>query len=100
MQGYGSVVVNGQLVPTRTMEALWPVSYGPTIQQIPGNLGAVPSVPPGIGTGNAYGAGDTMFAAQAAADPFNFRTSPVLFSVIALVAGLLILRVVHWRAAG
>ena len=91
--GYGTDVIAGQQVPVRTWDAYMPRAYGPTTQSVPG---VTPVIPPMIGAapgGSAYG----QQAQIAMASPFDFRTSPLVFSLLAFVVGLLILRVVHWR---
>jgi hypothetical protein len=90
--GYGTDVIAGQQVPVRTWDAFMPRAYGPMTQSVPGVTPVVPPVLAGS-PGMAYG----QQAQIALAQPFDFKKSPLLFSVIALVLGLLILRIVHWR---
>jgi hypothetical protein len=107
--GYGSDAINGQLVGMRTMDGYKPMTYGPVV-----NVGtaSVSAVPPSLGAGggtingsytndgniiNNSGATNTANAAYAAQHPWDFANSPVPMALIMLFAGLLGLRLIHWR---
>lgn len=105
MYNYGSDGINDQLVPVKTWDAFSPRGYGPMMVAAPS---ISPTLPPFLGnaTGTPGAAGSAVMggdqanvnaAAQAAAQPFNLRLSPVVWALGFLLVGLVGLRVVHWR---
>lgn len=111
--GYGSDAINGQLVPVRTLDGYSPNAYGPIV-----NVGtaAVNTVPPSLGAGggriggnsgtvasssgditNNSGGTNMAHADLAAANPWNFKVSPLPMAMVFLVVGLVGLRLIHWR---
>lgn len=107
--GYGSDVINGQLVGVRTLDGYKPITYGPVV-----NVGtsAVSAVPPSLGAGggtiggsytsdgsviNGSGGSNMAHAQAASQNPWNFQISPLPMALIALVVGVIGLRLVHWK---
>ena len=92
VNGNGSMVTNGQIVPTPMASAFFPnLASAPFYQ---GNGQPPPTVP--LSYMNA-GSGGNQLSSVAAANPFSFTMSPLLMAVIALVVGMLGLRYIHWR---
>lgn len=84
-----SAIVNGQLVPAARSNNYFPFAIGPVIQ-------GVPAGPP-QSTGTGYsGASPNALAQQAAANPLDFRLSPVPLMIIMFIGGFLLLRYVHY----
>lgn len=97
-------VINSTLVPVTPAYAINPASYGampiaydsyayqPTTPPYAGGAGSSGPVTGGSSTDVA----NATQARIAAANPFNPKVSPVLISVGCLLAGLIMLRLLHW----
>ena len=88
--GYGSAVVNGQLLPQLPAQGIFPPApIAPYLRSVIG------TPPPTIGgaTGNSGNAAATQ---AAAANPLSFIKSPVPLLLIMLVVGVAGLRYIHW----
>lgn len=90
---YGSIDVNGQIVPVYQGAALYTGNaVGPTYR------GAGQTPPPSIPFGNGGPGSAGAYASAAAAQPFSLTRGPIIALIIMLVVGMLWLRYVHWRA--
>ena len=84
---YSSMTVNGQLVPVFQWKAL---ASGNAVGPAFGGGPASPAtVPPNASTGGAA-------SSAAATNPFNVKTSGLVFLLVILVASVLWLRYIHW----
>lgn len=105
--GSDTIAQGGSRFTTPTWSSFAPVGYGPTTTGVPQ---VSPTMPPFLGgqaspTGaivegvGGYGtAGNNAVVATIAnQNPHHYQVSPVWWAVLLLVAGLLILRGVHWR---
>ena len=91
VNGNGSMVVNGQIVPVPMGGQFFPTMASAPFYK--GNGQGPPTVPlnfMGQGSGN-------QLSQVAGSNPFNFQLSPLLMACIALVVGIFGLRYVHWR---
>lgn len=97
-------VINGQMVVVGQQYAFQGRGYGPTPlaydtysaqPTTPPFTGATGSTPAGYTAGGSDTA-NTTAAAVAAGSPFNPKVSPVLWSVLMLLVGVLGLRLIHW----
>lgn len=91
--GNGSLVVNGQIIPVPMSTGFFPnLAMAPIYK---GNGQGPPTIP--INYMNTYqGATDTQ-AQVAGSNPWSFTQSPLIMLIVALVAGYLLLRFVHYR---
>lgn len=98
LTSYGSMVVNGQLVPTLMPGQPFPSqAYVPYYQ---GKGAPTPTLPPPLqigGSHNVWSGGMGLSSNEAADDPWNISVSPVIWAILALVVGVLGLRHIHWR---
>lgn len=111
MLGYGSTVVNGQLVPIPVKAAFDPLTFG---QAYTGpamwNRQGVYSVPPVMPSGalqsasapQSYGGiGATGYAIPTATsetgNPFHPTKSPLIFALLFLFAGIFMLQYIHYK---
>lgn len=107
--GSSTQVVDGQRFTFPSAFAYAPTQYGPQTTGVPQ---VSPTMPPFIGTANGGGTSaagmegvggygtagnNAQVTAVAAANPHNLKVSPVWWAVGALVVGLTLLNVVHWR---
>lgn len=100
--GPETVGVNSQRFSVPTLSAYNPSSWGPQTNSVPQ---VSPTMPPFLGgsAGGVAGAGTSSDmangtnAALAAAHPFNWKVSPVLWAVVGLVVVLVLLQKIHWR---
>lgn len=100
----GTVVVNGQLNSQAPGFSFSPVGYVPYSTQ---GANFPPSIPPSvsgnpggsIGQPSAYASADDNSAliANAMANPWSSKSSPVVPALIALAVSLLLLHFVHFR---
>lgn len=116
--GYGSVVVNGQLVAVPTDASFSPESFGqdytgpsfpyggsynvPPVPPAPGTWETTPFLSSGVTGGNGDGSQAIPTAGAMSQDTgkVNFlhpTKSPVVFALIALVIGMLLLTFIHFR---
>lgn len=93
MVGYGSAVINSQLVPVLTARAVSPPNASSPMYT--GRGATPPTVPQGVG-GNSSSA-NSQATAEAAASPFDWKRSPVPWLLVMLFAGVLGLRYIHWE---
>lgn len=88
----GSLVTNGQIIPSPMDSAYFPEMASAPFYR--GNGQPPPTVPLNfVSSANMV----DQSANMAASDPFNFTQSPVIIAILALVIGILGLRYVHWR---
>lgn len=107
--GQGTQVIDGQRNLFPTSFAYQPTQYGPQSTGVPQ---VSPTMPPFIGAANGGGTSmagmeqvggygtsgnNAQVTAVAAANPHNLKVSPTWWAVGALVIGLTLLNVVHWR---
>jgi len=108
MLGYGSAVVNGQLVPVPVEQAFNPLTFGQAYTG-PGMWPrqGVYNVPPVLPSAalqssmapSAYGSTGTPMpsAMSATGNPFHPTKSPLLWGLGFLAAGLLMLQHIHYK---
>lgn len=89
----GTLFVNNQIVPAPMTSA-----YFPSGQQYPYYTGSGqgPATIPLSYMGSG-GSATSAQASNAAAMPFSFTQSPVIWAIIFLVVGVAGLRYIHWR---
>ena len=108
--GAQTVVVDGSRFAVPTGAAYNPYGFGQLVQPQPIQNVNFPPMLPGGGTAassggplgesiGGYGAAGQNSAAAGIANqnPWSFRNSPLIFALLALITGLLMLGVVHWR---
>jgi hypothetical protein len=98
-------VINSTMVPVTPRYAINPTNYGPMPISYD-SYAYQPTTPPyaggaaGVGGpatgGSATDMANATQAAIAGANPFNVKVSPLLVSVGCLLAGLILLRLIHW----
>ena len=108
MIGYGSAVVNGQLVNVAPQQAFNPLTFGQAYTG-PGmwprqGVYNVPPVMPSAGSQasmapSAYGASNPPMptAASETGNPFSLTKSPLWWGLGFLVAGILMLQHIHYK---
>lgn len=110
--GYATQVVDGQRNSFPTSWAYHPTQYGPQTTGVPqvsptmppflganASTGGMSGSPGADGVGGYGTAGNNQLVTQIAAqNPHNLKVSPVWWTVGALVGGLILLKVVHWRS--
>jgi hypothetical protein len=90
---FGSSTVNGQMIPVLQGVAFIPNNAaGPSFAGTARPPATIPS-----GVGSNIGVGATSAVSGAGASPMSATHSPLPVLLVSLVAGLLILRYVHWR---
>lgn len=88
--GNGSMQVNSQILPAPMMAAFFPnLAQAPIYK---GNGQGPPTIPINYMSASS---GDAT-ANIAAANPWSFTQSPLPILIVALIVGLLWLRMVHW----
>lgn len=109
MLGYGSDVINGQLVAVRTRDAYAPIGWGPTIHGPGATVNTLPPMlAPGGGSGGfgvaapsklsgISGGADGQLAHAGANNPWDWALSPVPILIAILIISMVWLRAVHWR---
>jgi hypothetical protein len=105
LQSQGSVVVNGQLVGAVPGVSQYVLGFAPYSAVAPaGPLTIPPTVgmmtPAGGGTLTGTADSNSQAVANAKADPFNPRTSPVVPAIVGLVVAMWALHAIHFREAG
>lgn len=102
----GTLVVNGQLTSQAPSVGFAPVGYVPYSAQ---GANFPPSLPPSVGGGatlgtnmgqpSTYASADdnSALVANAQANPWSSKTSPVIPALVALGISLLLLHFVHFR---
>jgi hypothetical protein len=103
LQSQGSVVVNGQLIGAVPFVSQYVGGFAPYSAVAPaGPL----TIPPTVGMMSQAGAGGTptgtadsnaQATANAMADPFNPKVSPVIPALVALGVALIALHAIHFR---
>ena len=104
--GYGSVVVNGQLVCAQTLAAYSPLNYGGGVTAVP--AASPVTIPPAVGYGQSSSA--AAYSMPTGSIPSNAGTnqvrpqyigklmeSPGVWGLALLVIGLAWMRYVHWK---
>jgi hypothetical protein len=103
--GPDTEVINGQRFKLPQGNVFFPTAFGPQTQGVPNVsptmpafLGGSPSAG-GFSSVNGYGTAEnnSTVTAVAAANPFNWKVSPVLWAVVGLVVSLLLIQKIHWR---
>jgi hypothetical protein len=106
MLGYGSTVVNGQLVPVPVKSAFDPLTFGqaytgPAYWPRQGVYNVPPVMPSGAIQGSAapasYGASGFPVPTGAAENPLHPTRSPLIFALLFLFAGIFMLQYIHYR---
>jgi len=104
LQNQGTVIVNGQRVSQASGVSQYVTGFAP--YSAVGPAGPL-TIPPTVGTmatlgGTLTGTADSnaQAVANAKADPFNPKTSPVIPAIVALVVSLWALHSIHFREAG
>lgn len=105
--GPSTQVINGTRFDLSSREAWFPRGWGPQTAGVPQ---ISPTMPPFLGgspyasssiyaTASGMGTAENNNAATqiAAAHPFNWKVSPLLWAVIGLVVALLLIQKIHWR---
>jgi hypothetical protein len=104
--GYGSTVVNGQLVPIPVASAYDPLTFGqaytgPAMWPRQGVYNVPPVLPSGALQQSmapaAYGASGYTLPTASSGSPFSFTKSPLIMALLFLAAGLLMLQYIHYR---
>lgn len=92
---FGSSTVNGQMIPVLQGVAFIPnMASGPSMQGAARPPATIPS-----GVGSNVGVNATSVVSGAGSMPMSPTRSPLPVLAGSLIAGLLILRYVHWRKA-
>ena len=103
--GPDTAVYNGQRFKLPQGNVYFPTAYGPQSQGVPQISPTMPAfiggsqASGGYSSVNGYGTADnnSTVTAVAAAHPFNWKVSPVLWAVVGLVVSLLLIQKIHWR---
>lgn len=105
MLNYGSTLANGQLIPTRTVDAYSPRPWGPVMMTAPSSVNTVPpQMAQGGGviggsmhrTAGVQGGVDGGLGQAGVAKPFDWALSPIPIIILCLVVAIMWLRGVHW----
>lgn len=111
MLGYGSTVVNGQLVPIPVKSAFDPLTFGqaytgPAMWPRQGVYNVPPVLPAGamaasMAPSQVGALGATGYSIPTATsetgNPFHPTKSPLIFALLFLFAGILMLQYIHYK---
>lgn len=91
--GNGSLVINGQIIPVPMGGQFYPAMASAPFYK--GSGQPPPTLPVNYMQGT--GGPDAQAAATAAGNPWSPTLSPLIIAIVALVVGIVGLRLVHWR---